>query len=106
MDTSQLTKITLLMPYVSHKKALDTLNKILKEHLNIEQTPSHIQVFFYEKALVRYPVGFYKHLKEWLLEIKTKAPWLECCGNYRHPPGVNYCVSFSKQIAKDHGVVL
>jgi oxygen-dependent protoporphyrinogen oxidase len=105
MDTSQLTKITVLMPYVSHAKALDNLEKILKEHLNIEQTPKHIQVFTYEKALMHYPVGFYKHLQQWLVEMQSKAPWLECCGNYRHPPGVNYCVSFSKQIAKDHGVM-
>jgi oxygen-dependent protoporphyrinogen oxidase len=105
MDGSLHTKITLLMPDCSDSKARDILNITLQKHLNIRQQPAHIQVFNYHKALVRYPVGFYKILDNWLAEIKTKAPWLECCGNYRHPPGVNYCVAFSKEIAKTHGVI-
>lgn len=103
LDKSQLTKMTFLMPSYPKQQAIEITLNMLKKHLDIDQTPSHMQVFDYDKALLSYPVGFHKILEEWLAHLAFCAPWLVCCGNYRHPPGVNYCVSFSKRIAKEHG---
>jgi oxygen-dependent protoporphyrinogen oxidase len=104
LDQSQLTKLTFLMPAYPEEKAKEIACQMLKKHLDIQKFPSYMQVFNYDKALLRYPVGFNKMLKDWLEKLTLCSSWLVCCGNYRHPPGVNYCVSFSKKIAKEHGV--
>lgn len=101
LDTSQVCKITVLMKPQQDKPESVAL-EALQRHLGISEEPIMIKAFNYDNALVKYPVGARELLEVWLERVKQSAPWLECCGNYRHPPGVSACVGFSKQLAREY----
>ena len=102
LDQSHMCKLTMMMPQSSEHVAKELAMSMLKKHLKISAAPAHMHVFHYIKALACYPVHFQEYLEDFLSLLQIQYPKIVLCGNYQHPPGVNYCVKFSKQIAKQH----
>ena len=102
LDQSHMCKLTMMMPQSSEHVAKELAMSMLKKHLKISAAPAHMHVFHYIKALACYPVHFQEYLEDFLSLLQIQYPKIVLCGNYQHPPGVNYCVKFSKHIAKQH----